>query len=201
MYLYVRYQLGGGGGKGRFPTQEKENLMAVETSPHVAPTQTVRSARGGAAFSRDFVHERGTVEVTTGITEPLVTAKASFLTTGAGTDRQFWALKTSITVFHRLSHQFITVEEAAHELPVTEKALLTLHGDEPWTTSWSPDGMTLSGQFQTVIKEASTRGLELAQLWEAIGSTKTQAESDGRWEIRSISAELQRAICQALAQS
>jgi len=174
--------------------------MAVELSPHIAPAHTVTPARAGAAFSRDFICERGSVEITTGITESRATVKASVVTTGIGTDRQFWALRTSITIFHSPSHQFVKAEDAMYQLPVTEKALGTLHSDGRWTTPVSPGGETLSGQFQAVIRQASTRGLGLARLWEAIRSEKTQAESDARRVIRDISADLKRAICQALAQ-
>lgn len=174
--------------------------MAVELSPHIAPAHIVTPARGGAAFSRDFIHERGTVEVTTGVVEPLVTAKASVLTTGTGTSIQFWALKTSLTIFHRPSHQFITVGKAVHELPVAERSLVRIHSDDSWLTPTAPHGDTLSKQFRAFIDDASIRGLELAQVWEAIAANRSQSESDARRELLEISADLEKAVCQALIQ-
>jgi hypothetical protein len=179
----------------------RELLMALETTAHITPAHTVTPARASASFTRDFIHTRGSVEVAPGETSPRTTATASVVTSKTGLDTQFWALRTSLHVFHQGSGRFITAENALYDLPLDAKTLLALHDDTTWSEPLRDGHDTLCAIFRQSTEEATIRGLELADVWQMIGAQEGQATTDADCELRSISALLANKIRQAFAQA
>lgn len=175
--------------------------MALETTAHITPAQTVTHARASASFSRDFIHTRATVEVAPGEASPRTTATASVVTSKTGSDTQFWALRTSLQVFHQASGRFITVENALYDLPLDPKTLISLHDDATWSATLRDGHDTLSAIFRQSTEEATIRGLELADVWQMIGAQEGQAKKDAESELLAISLLLANKIRQAFAHS
>lgn len=176
----------------------RELLMTLQTTAHIIPVQTVTHARASASFSRDFIHSRGSVEVARGEKIPLTTATASLVTSKTGHTTQFWALRTSLHVFHEASGRYITAENALYDLPLDPKTLLSLHDDAHWSKALRGSHETLSAIFRQTTEEATIRGLELADVWQMINSPEAQAKKDAESELRSISMLLADKIRQAL---
>jgi hypothetical protein len=172
--------------------------MIAAPSPSIIPAHMVTHARGGASFSRDFSRDRGAVEVAPNSEHALVSASASIVTTKTGTETQFWALRTSLTVFHAPSRRFITAADAVYDLPFDERTLSRLHDDETWVSSSGLSGRSLSRKFRACIDDASKRGEQLAYIWKADLVEATEAENCLRRELSSISHTFQRAINQTL---
>jgi hypothetical protein len=179
----------------------RELLMALETTAHITPAHTVAPARASASFTRDFIHTRGSVEVAPGETSPRTTATASVVTSKTGLNAQFWALRTSLHVFHQGSGRFITVETALYDLPLDPKTLISLHEDATWSKATTEGHDTLNTIFRKATEEATIRGLELADVWQMIGAQEGQATTDADSELRSISTLLANKIRQAFAQA
>jgi hypothetical protein len=175
--------------------------MALETTAHITPAQTVTHARASASFSREFTHSRGSVEVAPGETIPRTTMTASVVTSKTGHDTQFWALRISLTVFHQASGRCITVENALYDLPLDPKTLLSLHDDATWSEPLRDGHDTLSSIFRQSTEEATIRGLELADVWQLINASEGQATKDAESELRSISTLLANKIRQAFPHS
>ena len=175
--------------------------MALETTAHITPAHTVAPARASASFTRDFIHTRGSVEVAPGETSPRTTATASVVTSKTGLNAQFWALRTSLHVFHQGSGRFITVETALYDLPLDPKTLISLHEDATWSKATTEGHDTLNTIFRKATEEATIRGLELADVWQMIGAQEGQATTDADSELRSISTLLANKIRQAFAQA
>jgi hypothetical protein len=175
--------------------------MVLETTAHITPAQTVTYARASASFSRDFIHTRGNVEVVPGETVPRTAMTASVVTSKTGHDTQFWALRTSLSVFHQASGRCITVENALYDLPLGPKTLLSLHNDATWSEPLRDSHDTLSAIFRQATEEATIRGLELADVWQMINASEGQATKDAESELRSISTLLANKMRQAFAHS
>lgn len=165
----------------------RELLMALETTAHITPAHTVTPARASASFTRDFIHTRGSVEVAPGETSPRTTATASVVTSKTGLDTQFWALRTSLHVFHQGSGRFINAESALYDLPLDPKTLISLHEDATWSKASTEGHDTLNTIFRKATEEATIQGLELADVWQMIKSPEGQAKMDVESELQAIS--------------
>lgn len=179
----------------------RELPMALDTTAHITPAQTVTHARASASFSRDFIHSRGNVEVAAGEPTPQTTATASIVTSKTGHQTQFWALRTSLQVFHKASGRYITAKSALYDLPLDSKTLLSLHDDATWSETKRDGHDTLSAIFRHSTEEATIRGLELADVWQMINASEGQATKDAESELRSISLLLANKIRQAFPHS
>jgi hypothetical protein len=173
--------------------------MLATSQTTIIPAPTVAYSRGGASFTREFSRGRGSVEVVTGVKEPLVNASVAVVTSKTGSDTQFWALRASLTVFHAPSGTFITAVDTVHDLPFEEERdLIRLHNDEVWTTSKGLDKPSLSAKCKAMLEHAvrDCEGLEKA--WRADLTSAREAEASIRRELATLSQHFHRAIRQTL---
>lgn len=172
--------------------------MIAASSPSIIPAHLVTQARGAASFTRDFSRDRGSIEIAPGVQQPLVSVSASVVTTKTGTDTQFWALRTSIAVFHAPSGRFITAHEAIRDLPLDERDIARLHYDETWATPATINTSTLATQFRHHIANAAKQAEAVAYAWKADLLGAADAEVSLRRELATITDNFKRAITRTL---
>lgn len=143
--------------------------LTTAVNPDLAPEKVIAQARYGGASSRTFVNEIGAVKIADGLTKSLVSVEASAATTALNTSLSpvvsFWALRASVSVYHKPSDRFITVQEVAHDIHgLSDKQLSRLHSDDVWNSKRFENDKSLSMLFREEISDLAQKAEELTQL-------------------------------------
>ena len=147
---------------------EQEPIPAREPTP----------ARFGTAFNRDFIENRGTVEVADGVQAPMAKAEACVATTAIATVEYFWSLRVSVSVFNQANNSFITEERVLREFPlIEEKVLALLHLDSFWRSKDELTKKSLATEFRETISHLAGKGEQLAYLLNSVGLPEEHAKA------------------------